>query len=52
MIIAITILPWASLWLLYYEIWLLTGEWCGANQEHPADDALKEDEQAAQEVQI
>ena len=24
-----TILPWASEWLLHYEIWLATGEWTG-----------------------
>lgn len=49
MIIATTILAWASLWLLYYEIWLATGAWCGSNQEHPGDDTLKEDERAAEE---
>lgn len=27
--IADTIIPWASLWLYYYEIWFLTGEWLG-----------------------
>lgn len=50
MIIATTIVPWASLWLLYYEIWLATGEWCGSNQEHPGDDGLKDDEQTVEEV--
>ena len=29
-----TIVPWISLWLLYYEIWTATGKWCGSNQEH------------------
>ena len=24
-----TIIPWTSLWLYYYEIWLQTGEWLG-----------------------
>lgn len=24
-----TLIPWASLWLYYYELWLLTGEWLG-----------------------
>lgn len=24
-----TIVPWVSEWLLYYEIWLATGEWRG-----------------------
>ena len=27
--IAETIIPWASEWLLHYEIWLATGEWQG-----------------------
>ena len=51
MIIAKTIVAWASLWLLYSEIWLATGQWCGSNQEHPGADTLKEDEQAAEEVE-
>jgi len=29
-----TIIPWTSLWLIYYEVWLLTGEWYGGG-EHP-----------------
>jgi hypothetical protein len=29
-----TIIPWASLWLYYYEVWHLTGEWLGGG-EHP-----------------
>ena len=24
-----TIIPWLSLWLYFYEIWLITGEWLG-----------------------
>ena len=24
-----TIIPWTSLWLFYYEIWIVTGEWLG-----------------------
>lgn len=24
-----TLIPWASLWLYYYELWLMTGEWIG-----------------------
>ena len=31
--IAATILPWASEWLFYYEIWLATGEWTGGGHE-------------------
>lgn len=29
-----TIIPWTSLWLSYYEIWLITGEWLGGGIEH------------------
>lgn len=29
-----TIIPWTSLWLYYYEIWHITGEWLGGG-EHP-----------------
>lgn len=28
-LLADTIIPWASEWLYFYEIWLTTGEWCG-----------------------
>ena len=28
------IIPWISLWLYYYEIWHLTGEWLGGGM-HP-----------------
>ncbi len=27
--LADTILPWASLWLYYYEVWVATGVWHG-----------------------
>jgi hypothetical protein len=29
MLIVDTIVPWAAEWLLYYEMWLATGEWLG-----------------------
>jgi hypothetical protein len=32
--IATTILPWSSLWLYDYEVWLATGAWVGGG-EHP-----------------
>lgn len=37
-----TIVPWAVLWLFYFEDWLVTGEWSGGG-EHPKvkDDAKK-----------
>jgi hypothetical protein len=34
MFIADTIIPWAVLWLYYYEVWHATGEWYGGG-EHP-----------------
>lgn len=33
-LISDTIIPWASLWLYYYELWHLTGNWLGGG-EHP-----------------
>lgn len=33
-VIAYTIIPWTALWLYYYEVWLITGEWKGGG-EHP-----------------
>jgi hypothetical protein len=32
-----TIIPWTSEWLLNYEIWLATGEWCGGGEHPPSD---------------
>jgi hypothetical protein len=32
-----TIVPWATLWLYYFEDWLFTGEWKGGGV-HPGDD--------------
>ncbi|MBK0089390.1 hypothetical protein [Erwinia sp. S59] len=32
-----TMIPWASLWLLYFEDWLFSGEWKGGGA-HPSDD--------------
>jgi hypothetical protein len=29
MLLAKTIIPWASEWLFHYEIWLATGQWLG-----------------------
>lgn len=34
MFIAETIVPWAALWLYYYEVWHATGDWHGGG-EHP-----------------
>ena len=35
MLIAETVVPWASLWLYYYEVWRATGEWLGGGV-HPS----------------
>lgn len=32
--IASTIVPWISLWLYYFEIWVITGKWLGGG-DHP-----------------
>jgi hypothetical protein len=32
--IAETVVPWASLWLFYYEVWHATGVWFGAGVAH------------------
>lgn len=32
--IAETLLPWAAVWLYYYELWLDTGEWLGPSSHH------------------
>ena len=34
LLIAETIIPWASLWLYFYEIWLKTGYWYGYSVKH------------------
>lgn len=33
-LISETVIPWISLWLYFYEVWLITGEWHGGG-EHP-----------------
>ncbi|MBM4090018.1 MAG: hypothetical protein FJ276_11460 [Planctomycetes bacterium] len=35
MVMADTTIPWIAEWLLHYEIWLATGEWCGGGV-HPS----------------
>jgi hypothetical protein len=36
--IAETIVPWISVWLVYYELWLATGEWLGGGITHQRKD--------------
>ncbi len=33
--LADTIVPWASEWLFYYELWLTTGAWLGSGHGEP-----------------
>jgi hypothetical protein len=40
MFISQSIIPWASLWLYYYEIWFATGKWLGGG-EHPSPKRIK-----------
>lgn len=42
MLISNTIVPWISEWLLYYEIWLTTGEWLGGGVHLDRKPYLKE----------
>jgi len=38
-----TIIPWTAEWLVFYELWKLTGEWQGPEAPHArADTALEE----------
>ena len=42
MLLADTILPWTSQWLLYYELWLITGHWVGSGHTtRPTRGSLK-----------
>ena len=36
--VAETIVPWISLWLMYYEAWLATGEWLGGGIKHQREE--------------
>ena len=40
MLYAKTLIPWASEWLIHYELWAETGVWCGGGIEH--DENLEE----------
>lgn len=41
MLLADTIIPWASEWLYFYELWLGTGEWCGGGHGSPNSDGAE-----------
>ncbi len=39
--VSTTLVPWASMWLFFYEIWQYTGEWTGGGHEFgPGEDAV------------
>jgi len=44
MLLADTVIPWASEWLLHYEIWLATGTWHGGGHgsQHGGGDSNNE----------
>lgn len=35
--LAATIIPWTAEWLYYYEIWMISGNWNGAEVKHTND---------------
>lgn len=43
-VIADTIIPWISLWLYYYEVWLATGVWKGGGEHPPKRDESKKND--------
>lgn len=43
--IAFTILPWASLWLSFYELWHATGEWLGGGVHPDIPITIRRDKQ-------
>jgi len=40
-VLADTVVPWLSLWLFYYEMWHMTGEWLGGGHCFAADENPK-----------
>ena len=43
MLLAVTILPRTSQWLLYCELWLITGHWMGTGHDHHVADPASRD---------
>lgn len=39
-----TIIPWTAEWLVFYELWRLTGEWLGAESAHAGEEKHPENE--------
>lgn len=44
MLLADTILPWTSEWLLHYELWLVMGRWAGSGHDHAMPGAVEASE--------
>ena len=42
--LAKTIIPWASLWLYYYELWHATGEWLGGGHQPGDNETIHKEE--------
>lgn len=40
MLLASTIVPWTTEWLIHYELWLITGYWAGGGHTHAAASAV------------
>lgn len=45
-VLANTVVPWTSLWLLFFEEWLWSGEWKGGGIHPPVDERKKDDLQS------
>ena len=43
MFLAQKIVPWAAEWLLFYELWVITGEWLGEGIEHSPQTPFRKD---------
>lgn len=39
-----TIFPWASEWLFYYELWVVTGEWLGGGKHPEVEEKIREEQ--------
>jgi hypothetical protein len=39
--------PWIAEWLLHYEVWLVTGVWCGGGVDPHERETIRRDEESA-----
>jgi hypothetical protein len=42
--LARTMVPWAAMWLYFYEVWLIADEWIGPSSPHRTGDSTEEDQ--------